>query len=417
MKVIFPNCAGIDVHKKFVVACRVRMRRTKPEYETRTFSTMRDDLQALAAWLAEWGCTHVAMESTGVYWQPVFNMLEGQFQVWLVNARHAKAVPGRKTDVHDAQWLAQLLQHGLLRPSFIPDREQRDLRDLVRYRQTLVEDRNRITNRIQKVLEDANIKLAAVVTDIQGVSAQAILRALLAGVTDAHQLAELAQGKLQRKRADLERAVAGTLRAHHRFMLTELLDHLRLLSGKIERVEQQIQEVLASLPKAFAEAVERLDTIPGVDIQTAILIVAEIGVDMRRFPSAKHLSAWAGMAPGNNESGGKRRAVRTRNGNRFLRRGLVQAAYPAARKKESYLKALFYRLSARRGRKRAAVAVGRTILEIAYYLIDRGTTYQELGATYFDQLDRERATKRLVGRLRALGFTVSLQEVAEGQTA
>jgi transposase len=417
MKVIFPNCAGIDVHKKFVVACRVRMRRGKPEYKTRTFSTMRDDLQVLAAWLAEWGCTHVAMESTGVYWQPVFNVLEGQLQVWLVNARHAKAVPARKTDVHDAEWLAQLLQHGLLRPSYIPDREQRDLRDLVRYRQTLVEDRNRIANRIQKVLEDANIKLAAVVTDIQGISAQAILHALLAGVTDPHQLAELAQGKLQRKQADLERALAGTLRAHHRFMLAELLDHLTLLTGKIERVEQQIQDVLASLPKAFAEAVERLDTIPGVDMQTAILIVAEIGVDMRRFPSAKHLSAWAGMAPGNNESGGKRRAARTRNGNRFLRRGLVQAAYPAARKKESYLKALFYRLSARRGRKRAAVAVGRTILEIAYYLIDRGTTYEELGATYFDQLDRERATKRLVGRLRALGFSVNLQEVVEGQPA
>lgn len=247
MKVVFPTCAGIDVHKQFVVACRVRLQRGHPQYETRSFSTMREDLAALAAWLAEWGCTHVAMESTGVYWQPVFNVLEGQMQVWLVNARHIKAVPVRKTDVHDAQWLAQLLQHGLLRPSFIPDREQRDLRDLVRYRQTLVEDRNRISNRIQKLLEDANLKLASVVTDIQGVSAQAILHALLEGVTDPQQLAALARGKLQRKQAELERALAGTLRPHHQFLLRELLDHLSLLTQKVERVEQQIQAVLQAL--------------------------------------------------------------------------------------------------------------------------------------------------------------------------
>lgn len=411
MEQLFPNCAGLDVHKKFVIACRLWITAEgKTCKEIRRFSTMTGDLEALAAWLVTCGCTHVVIESTGVYWQPVYNILEGQLTVWLVNAQHVKNVPGRKTDVKDAEWLAQLLQRGLLRPSFIPERPQRELRDLVRYRQSLVEDRTRIVNRLQKTLEDANLKLAAVVTDIQGLSAQTILRTLLDGETDPRVLAELAQGKLQKKQAELEQALVGRVRAHHRFLLAELLTHLDYLDAKIASLEAHIETVVAQLP-TFAQAVERLDTIPGVNRATAILIVAEIGVDMTRFPSDKHLASWAGMAPGNNETGGKRRAAPTRKGNRFLKRALTQAAHAAARKKGSYLKALFRRLAGRRGKQRAAVAVGRTILQIAYHLIARGTTYQDLGDDYLDRINRERTTKRLVQRLESLGFTVQLAAV------
>jgi transposase len=325
-------------------------------------------------------------------------------------------LPGRKTDIKDAEWLAQLLQHGLLRASFIPEREQRELRDLVRYRQNTGQDRTRIVNRIQKVLEDANIKLAAVATDVKGVSAQLILRTLLAGEEDPHALAELARGKLRAKQAELARALTGHVRAHHRFMLAELLTHLDFLDERIAVVEAQIEEVMASLPTPFAEAAQRLDTIPGIDRQLAVLIVAEVGVDMRRFPSEKHLTAWAGLAPGQNETGGKQRASKTRKGNQYLRWGLGQAAKGAARTKGSFLKAMYYRLVARRGKPRAAVAVGRKLLELAYFLMLRGTTYEELGEDYHAQRDAERATKRLVERLERLGYQVSLS-LREGVAA
>lgn len=409
MEIIIPNCAGGDVHKRFIVVCH----RWLDEYgtlhtQTRRFSTMTQDLERLRDWLVAVGCTDIALESTGVYWQPVFNILEGSVRVWLVNAQHAKQVPGRKTDLNDAAWLAQLLQHGLLRASFIPERNQRELHDLVRYRQSTVQDRTRIVNRIQKVLEDANIKLAAVATDVKGVSAQLMLRALLAGEEDPHALAELARGKLRAKQAELERALTGHVRPHHRFMLAELLSHLDFLDERLATLEGHIEAVMASLPGAFEEAAQRLDTIPGIDRQLAVLIVAEIGVELSRFPSAKHLTAWAGLAPGQNETGGKQRASRTRKGNRYLRWGLVQAAKGAARTKGSFLKALYYRLVARRGKPRAVVAVGRKLLELAYVLMLRETTYAELGEDYHAQRDAERTTKRLVARLERLGYHVSL---------
>ncbi len=409
MEILIRNCAGGDVHKKFIVVCRRWLDDAgRVRTETRRFSTMTQDLERLRDWLVQTGCTDIALESTGVYWQPVYNVLEGHVRVWLVNAQHVKQVPGRKTDTTDAAWLAQLLQHGLLRASFIPERDQRELRDLVRYRQSTVQDRTRVVNRIQKVLEDANLKLAAVASDLQGVSAQAILRALLAGQADPHALADLARGKLRAKQAELERALTGHVRPHHRFMLAELLAHLDFLDAQIATLDAHIEEVLAQLPAPFEEAVQRLDTIPGIDRQLAILIVAEVGVDLRRFPSEKHLTAWAGLAPGQNETGGKRRASKTRKGNRYLRWGLVQAAKGAARTKGSALKALYYRLAARRGKARAAMAVGRKLLVIAYHLLVRGTTYQELGEDYRDKRDPERTTKRLVQRLEALGYRVSL---------
>ncbi len=411
METIFKNCAGIDVHKKFLVVCwRHIDAEGRLHTEKRRFGTMTADLEALAAWLAERGCTHVAIESTGVYWQPVYNILEDHFEVWLVNAQHVRHVPGRKTDMTDAEWLAQLMQYGLLKPSFIPPRPQRELRELVRYRQSLVEERTRVVNRLQKVLEDANIKLASVVSDIQGVSAQAMLKALVQGTTDAQALAELARGRLRCKLEELERALTGRVRPHHRFLLAELLAHLAFVDERIAHLEAEIERRLAEMPE-FVAAIARLETIPGVDRLTAITIVAEIGVDMSRFPSERHLTSWAGMAPGNNQSGGKQRSGKTRKGNRYLRRALVQAAHAAARAKGTYLKARYHRLAARRGKKRAAVAVGRTILRIAYFLILREETYRELGEDHFDRLDKERTTQRLVRRLENLGYTVELHEV------
>jgi transposase len=409
MEIIIRNCAGGDVHKKFIVVChRWIDEHDHLHTETRRFSTMTQDLERLRDWLVAVGCTDIAIESTGVYWQPVFNVLEGHVRVWLVNAQHVKQVPGRKTDTKDAAWLAQLLQHGLLRASFIPERDQRELRDLVRYRQSTVQDRTRVVNRLQKVLEDANLKLAAVATDVKGVSAQAILRALLGGEADPQALADLARGKLRAKHADLVQALTGHVRPHHRFMLAELLAHLDFLDEQGATLEGHIEEVMARLPAPFQEAAQRLDTIPGIDRHLAVLLVAEVGIDLARFPSEKHLTAWAGLAPGQNETGGKQRASTTRKGNRYLRWGLVQAAKGAARTKGSSLKALYYRLAARRGKPRAAMAVGRKLLVIAYHLLVRGTTYEEQGEDYLTKRAPVRTTKRLVQRLEALGYHVSL---------
>jgi transposase len=311
MQIMHERCAGLDVHKKTVVACVV----TPEGQEIRTFSTMTVDLLGLSDWLLVCGCTHVAMESTGDYWKPVFNMLEGSFEVLLVNAQHVKAVPGRKTDVKDAAWLAELLQHGLLRASFIPPVAQRELRDLTRYRSTFIRERTTLVNRVQKLLEDANIKLAAVASDIMGVSGRAILAALLAGHAAPHALADLAKGRLRSKRDQLAKALDGRVKVHHRFVLTELLCQIDSLDETIARFDTQIQEI--STP--FEAAIGLLDTIPGVARPTAEMIVAEIGTDMSRFPSADHLAAWAGVAPGNHESAGKRTSGKTRQGNRFLR--------------------------------------------------------------------------------------------------
>jgi transposase len=391
----------LDVHKKTVVACVV----TPAGQETRSFGTMTADLLSLADWLLTCGCTHVAIESTGDYWKPVFNILEGTCEVILVNAQHVKTVPGRKTDVKDAAWLAELLQHGLLRASFIPPVAQRELRDLTRYRSTCIRERVTLINRVQKLLEDANIKLAAVASDIMGVSGRAILAALIAGHTDPRTLAELAKGRLRSKREPLAKALEGRVKPHHRFVLTELLCQIDSLDETVARFDAQIQAISGP----FEEAVGLLDTIPGIARHTAEMIVAEIGTDMSRFPNVDHLASWAGVAPGNYESAGKRASGKTRKGNRFLRTTLVQAAHAAARTKGTYLSAQYRRLAARRGKKRAILAVAHSMLMMAYYMIQRQEPYRESGADFFDRLQPADTARRLIKRLESLGYQVTLQ--------
>ena len=406
MEVVYPRCCGLDLHKRIVVACRiVPGLRGQPQKEIRTFSTMTADLLALADWLQAVGCTHVAMESTGVFWKPVYNLLEGQFTLLLVNAQHIKAVPGRKTDVKDCEWLADLLRHGLLKPSFVPDRAQRELRELTRYRTTLVGERSAEINRLQKTLEGANIKLAAVASSIVGKSAREMLDALVAGASDPAALAQLARGRLREKLPQLEQALQGQFAAHQRFLVAQQLAHLDYLDEAIERLSTEIAERL----HPFEVTQTQLQTIPGVGRRAAEIIVAEMGTDISRFPSAGHLAAWAGMAPGNNESAGKRRSGKTRKGNPHLRTLLVETGQAAGRTKDTYLAAQYRRLAARRGQRRAAVAVGHTILGIIYYLLKRGTTYQELGGDYFDERDRQGVERRLVRRLEALGNKVTLE--------
>jgi transposase len=406
MDVVYTHCCGLDVHKKTVAACLITSTAgAEPVKEIRTFGTMTADLLALADWLQEAGCTHVAMESTGVYWRPVYNLLEGQFELLVVNAQHMKAVPGRKTDVKDAAWIAELLRHGLLRGSFIPSKPQRQLRELTRYRSTLVQDRARALNRLQAILEDANLKLASVVTDISGVSAQAMLEAILAGQRDVEVLADLARGRLRAKRDQLKVALEGRVTAHHSFLMTEHLSTLEYLDEAIERVSGEIDQRLT----ADQEAIALLDTIPGVGQRAAEILIAEIGTDMSRFPSAKHLASWAGMCPGNHESGGKRLSGKTRKGNRWLRQVLVEIAHVASKTKNTYLAAQYKRIAARRGKKRALIAVGHTILTIVYMMLTRKQPYQDLGAAYFDQREQERVERRLVHRLERLGYEVSLQ--------
>lgn len=405
MEVVYPRCAGLDVHKKTVVACAIT-----PDAqggwrkEIQTFSTMTVELLKLSDWLLSRNCTQVAMESTGEYWKPVFNILEASFEVMLVNAQHIKAVPGRKTDVKDAQWIAELLQHGLLRPSFIPPLAQRDLRDLTRHRTNFIRERVNLVNRIQKVLEAANIKLASVASDVMGVSGRAMLNAIVAGQTNPVLMADLAKGRLSNKRDQLVQALEGRVRPHQRFILAELLCQLDSIDETIIRFNQEIQKYC----NPFESVVELLDTIPGVGRQTAEMIVAEIGVDMSRFPSAAHLAAWAGLAPGNHESAGKQLSGKTRKGNRILRSGLMQSAHVASRSR-TYLAAQYRRLAARRGKKRATMAVAHSILVIAYHVIQRQEPYRELGANYFDSSRPEATTKRLVKRLENLGYQVFLQ--------
>lgn len=409
MQVLYPCCSGLDIHKKFVVACVMTTNAEgHVQKESRTFSTMTQDLLALLDWLHAAGCTHVAMESTGSYWRPVYNLLEGQFTLLVGNAYHMKTVPGRKTDVKDAEWIADLLRHGLIRGSFIPTPAQRQLRDLTRYRTHLVEERARLTNRLQTVLEDANVKLASVVTDIRGVSARAILAALIAGETDPVVLAELARGRMRSKREVLAQAVVGRFTPHHAFLITEHLSQLDYLEEAVARVSAEIAQRL----QAEQEALELLDTIPGVGRRAAEIILAEIGTEMARFPSAKHLASWAGMCPGNKESGGKRLSGKTRKGNPWLRQVLIEVAHAASKTKDTYLAAQYRRLATRRGKQRALVALGHTILVIAYHLLTRRGPYHELGPLYFDILDRQRVQQRLVKRLERLGYAVNLQPLA-----
>jgi len=405
MNVVYERCCGLDVHKKMLVACLILLGADGQRHkELRTFRTMMADLLALRDWLTAAGCTHVAMESTGVYWKPIYNVLDGQVEVLVVNAQHLKAVPGRKTDVHDAEWLADLLQHGLLRASYIPSAAQRQVRELTRTRTRLVQQRSQTINRLQKVLEESNIKLASVVSDIMGMSAQAILKALLEGQTDPSLLADLAQGRLRAKREQLEHALVGSFQPHHRFLIQEHLTHIDYLDEAIARLSREIAEQL----RPYERLLGLLDTIVGINRRLAEVVLAEIGTDVKRFATAKHLASWAGMCPGNDQSAGKRLSGRTRKGNRWLRTALMEAAHAAARTKNSYFSAQYRRLGSRRGKQKALVAVAHSILVIIYVVMSRQEDYRELGGNYFDERDRQAVEKRLVRRLEHLGYQVAL---------
>jgi transposase len=443
MQVVYTHCAGLDVHKKTVVACRSRPRKRGGwEQERKTFGTTTPDLLELVEWLKEWGCTHVAMESTGDYWKPVYNLMEGVFEVLLTNAQHVKYVPGRKTDLSDAEWLTDLLRYGLLKGSFIPPKGQRDLRELTRYQTKLVQERVRQVNRVQKVLEGANIKLASVASDILGVSGRAMLAELVAGQSDPAVMAELAKGRLRNKLGELEKALTGQVEAHHRFMLAQLLSHIDYLDEKLVLLEKQIDQQLAtmgtpSLPALEQEqnmrdwlieqaltyprdqplpailAVALLTTIPGVNWKIAVVIVAELGPDMSYFPSAKHAAAWSGLAPGNHESAGKRYSGKTKPGNQALKTSLSQAAWAAARTKNTYLAAQYRQLVRRRGKKRAIIAVAHSIIISAYQMLSRHQVYRDLGDNYFDERKKAAVVNRLSRRLSKLGYSVRLEPLVE----
>ena len=405
MQVVFVRCAGLDVHKKTVSACvSVCEPGTNKRQQTRTFGTFTGALLQLADWLREQGVTHVAMEATGVYWRPVWAVLEGQFEQMLINPQHIKAVPGRKTDTRDCEWIADLLQHGLLKGSFVPPTPIQDLRDLTRYRTELRQSQNRVANRIQKLLEQANLKLASVASDALGVSGLRMLEAIIAGQANAGQLAQMARGKLKNKIPELEQALEGRVRDHHRFLLAEYLDEWKSFGERIRRIEAEIDQ----RTRPFESAVTLWQTIPGVDRVTACNLVAEIGVDMNQFPSAQHLASWSALCPGNHESAGKRMSGHTRDGNKWLRRSLCQAAWAATRQKNCYLSAQFHRIAARRGMKRAVMAVAHTMLVIGYHMLKTGETYHELGATYLEQINKDQLQRYFVKRLQRLGLNVTV---------
>lgn len=410
MQVVHEICCGIDVHAKMLVACLW----VRGQVQTRTFATVTRDLLQLRDWLVAQGCTHVALESTGVYWQPVFNLLEDAVTVVLVNPAHTRVLRGHKTDVKDARWLAELLAHGLVRASFIPPPEIRGLRELTRYRESLVREHTAVANRIQKVLEGGNIKLGQVASDVLGVSGRAMLRALSDGETDVVKLAALARGRLRDKRAQLQLALDGRLTAAQRFVLGEQLQRLTELEAAQGRVEAEIARTVADeAHPELARAVALLDTIHGIGPTIAQVVVAEIGANVAaHFPDAEHLASWAGLCPGNKASGGKRLSGRTREGNRYLRAALVQAAWAATHERDSYLHAQYQRLVRRMGKKKALVAVAHSLLVIIYYVLVRGQSYQDLGGDYFDRQHKEQQSDYLVRRLAALGYEVTLAQAA-----
>jgi len=404
MDILFKHCAGLDVHKKIIVACVLLSSPEGVQRFVKHFATTMAGLEALDAWLTGLGVTHVAMESTGVYWKPVYNVLASHFEVWIVNARDMKQVPGRKTDVCDAEWICKLMSIGLLKRSLIPEVAQRDLRDLTRYRRRLVEERTAASNRLEKILEDSNIKLAAVVSRLQGVSARAMLEALICGETDTAKLADLAQARLRSKIPELEAALVGQIRDHHRFMWRELLYHLDELNARLAALNERI----AAYTAPHEAVLQRLCTIPGIQRWTAEVILAEIGPNVTAFPTAQHLASWACLCPGNNISANKRRSGKTRRGQNWLRPALVEAAW-ATSHTQTYFGSQFHRLRARRGDKRAAVAVAHSILIVVYHLLaDPEAVYTELGADYFTKRNPEQEQRRAVRKLETLGFTVTL---------
>jgi transposase len=409
MEQLLTHCAGLDVHKRTVVAT-VR----RPDEHggrrslTQTFGTMTADLLALRDWLQAHGVTHVALESTGVYWKPIYYVLEDAFTLVLANMKDLDRVPGRKSDVRDSEWLAQLLECGLVRASFVPPPPIRELRDLTRYRLQQVRDRSQEVNRLSKVLEDAGIKLASVATDVMGVSGRAMLTALVQGTTDPDVLAELARGRLRKKLPALRQALTGRFRGHHAFLVEHILAKIDFLDEHLEHLTTEIDHRLVP----FEPMLANLDTIPGVDRTAAVTVIAETGGDMSRFPTASHLCSWGAMCPGQNESAGKRRSGRTRHGNPYLRGILVQAGLAATRANDTALQARYRRVKGHCGHKKAVVAVGHQILEIAFYIMRDGVTYHELGADYFDRRHRERSLHRHVRSLEALGYRVTLEKAA-----
>jgi transposase len=407
MDVLYSKCCGLDVHKSSISACILLYGSGRVQKEQRRFGAMTDDLLELSRWLKQFDVSHVAMESSGVYWKPVWNILEEQFSLILVNAQHIKNVPGRKTDQKDAEWIAQLLQHGLLRASYVPSELIRELRDVTRMRTSLSQESSRISSRIQKVLEDANVKLASVATDALGKSGRAMIEAIIAGNDNPEELAALAVGNLRAKVPQLRMAMTGKIREHHRFLLDRLLHQLRFVEQEIQLLTNRLETMGENHPE-FAESVARWDTIPGVDRIGAWTLLAEVGNNMAQFPTAEQLASWAGLCPGNNESAGKRFSGKTRQGSPWLRRMICQCAWAGARTKNSYFSAQFRRLKAKRGHKRALIAVAHSLLVIGYHLHQRRTNYNDLGGDYFDRFHSDGLKRYLIKRLEQLGHTVTL---------
>lgn len=408
MQLLHPRCAGIDVHKKTIVVCvLLSLPDGQVQKHEQTFGTVTGQILQFLNWLRELGVTHAVMESTGVYWWPVYQLLEGQVEMTVANPSHVKALPGRKTDQSDAEWLADLHRHGLIRGSFVPPRPQRELRELTRHRLNVTAKRAQCTNQIERTLEGTNIKLSSVVSDLRGLSATLILHALVAGQSDPKALAELAVGKLRKKKVQLEAALEGTMRDHQKLILQQLLIEIELFDEQIADLDAEIERRLQGQEELMA----RLDEITGVDRKTAQVILAEMGSDTQRFGQAERAASWAGVCPGNNQSGGKRRQGQSRKADKYLKIALVQAARGAARSKDTYLNAQYRRIAARRGAKRAALAVGHSILKISFHMIQRGTHYQDLGGNYFDRLKPEVVKNRLVRRLEKLGYIVAVTPV------
>ena len=409
MEVLHAHCAGLDVHKDSVVACVRHMADSKVTTVVKTFKTTTQELMALSDWLSAEGATHIAMEATGVYWKPVWHILsDGEFELILANAAHVKNVPGRKTDVNDATWLADLMAHGLIRASFVPDEPTQQMRDLLRTRKQMVRERSSHVQRIQKTLEDANIKLDSVVTDILGLSGRRIIEALIAGQTMPQALASLAHRRIHASTDELEASLRGRVTAHHRFLLKLHLDQIDALDAAIASIDKEVDGQV----EPFRAAIERLTTIPGISRLAAQVLVSEIGIDMSRFETAGHLISWAGLCPRNDESAGKRRSNRMKKGAPWLKTTLIQCAWAASRKKNSYLQAQYLRLRSRRGSKKAVCAVAASILTAAYHMLQNGTFYEDLGSNHFDQRAKGKQVLRLVNRLQNLGYTVEITPLA-----